>query len=120
MGILTKPDVVPFKEKRKRVSVEERVIPCDICLTPLSDRHHILNFKIYGESLHTAQFCPTCHVLFHIAESAILYNRKRASKVWAAFCQAKGEHDGLVIKVQQKVLEALELMEEMDLAHGDY
>lgn len=58
------------QEKRKRPKLSERVSPCCVCGWKLTERHHLLDFSVYGETSQTVQLCGACHDLFHVLRSA--------------------------------------------------
>ncbi len=52
--------------QRKRATKKERLTPCQVCLWPLSQRHHLLPIAEYGENDTTVQLCANCHEIYHL------------------------------------------------------
>ena len=57
-----------FPAPRKTASIDERTTPCQICAYPLSERHHPLSIKDYGETGEVYHLCAICHELYHLVE----------------------------------------------------
>lgn len=57
-------------ERRRPATRAEQLTPCEICSFPLTERHHMLAIKHYGETEIAAQLCANCHRVYHLIESA--------------------------------------------------
>jgi hypothetical protein len=65
-GGLIQMQALRMTPRRKRPSLKERTTPCQVCNHPLSQRHHMMPFKDYGEQDWVAYLCANCHELWHI------------------------------------------------------
>lgn len=88
------------RHKRRKARLKERLVPCECCGYPISQRHHILPVAEYGESDWTVQLCANCHELLHIIEVAwpdmAMYGVKaktRAARTLRAIWFAPGYND---------------------------
>jgi hypothetical protein len=64
--------VVPMR--RRQPTSKDRLAPCECCGYPLSERHHLLAFRDFGETGDewTRALCANCHALCHLIEQAAL------------------------------------------------
>lgn len=44
----------------------DRLAPCACCKFPLTQEHHLLQRKDWGDNTATIRLCATCHELFHL------------------------------------------------------
>lgn len=100
-------------ERRKKPTIIERLTPCECCNHPLSNRHHILDFAVYGENDKTLQLCPNCHELYHICYKAVVTPTQRIGSSWDAFVINAGYNDPRVLFIMTKVQEAMEIKQDL-------
>lgn len=59
--------------KRRKARLEERLIPCQCCAYPVSQRHHVLPVARFGEyGGDTIHLCANCHEAYHIFERGMI------------------------------------------------
>lgn len=63
--------------KRRSPSTRERSTPCKCCGWPVSERHHLLKFSLFGENEYTVQLCASCHDLYHVFWNALVEEDKQ-------------------------------------------
>ena len=44
----------------------DRLAPCVCCKFPLTQEHHLLQRKDWGDNTATIRLCATCHEVFHL------------------------------------------------------
>lgn len=98
--------------KRRRITLEERMMPCECCGHPLSQLHHQLPIEYYQDNDKTRHLCANCHELFHLMERAwedlrntskvMTYNRKLYAHVVAQI----GIDDPRIKKIQAMINES--------------
>lgn len=106
-------------EKRRVLSVEERLSGCMICGFPLVHKHHILPFATWSETNITMHLCPNCHELIHIAINAIIFKKKRSEELWELFCERVGKNNPLILLIEEKVYEWMETNFELTIKYYD-
>lgn len=52
--------------RRRSSSLMERLMPCQICDHPVSQRAHILDVAAWGPNEHTMRACANCHEIYDI------------------------------------------------------
>lgn len=100
--------------KRPKSKLRERLLPCQFCDYPISEKHHALPISIFGKTPYTLQLCANCHELYHIVERVILYESKRAAYLLNAFKNRYGDDDARLLKAYHFIAAALRIFK------GDY
>lgn len=77
-----------IQQQRRAVKLHERTVPCLCCNYPITQRHHLLPFAIYGENGMTVQLCANCHELYHLIEN---WTRESAKSVRKAIQMINGK-----------------------------
>lgn len=62
----------------RNVNDKTRLIPCQICGYPLSQRHHLLSYGEFGENDSIVCLCANCHGFYHLLWSALALESKTA------------------------------------------
>ncbi len=62
--------------ERRQTKVNERLVSCQCCGYPISQRHHLLEVSRFGENEYSYQLCPNCHELYHIIKDSRLYGNE--------------------------------------------
>lgn len=57
-----------MSDNRRQTTFEELTTPCFICNSTPTERHHLLDFSVYGKNNVTVQLCPNCHYLYHLID----------------------------------------------------
>jgi len=58
-----------MSQKRRKTKLSERLMPCQCCGYPISQRHHLFNVAAFGENTYVRYLCANCHELFHIIDN---------------------------------------------------
>lgn len=67
--------------RRDKTPLAERLLPCQCCNYPLSQRHHLLEVSQYGENRARVQLCANCHEFYHIAyKMCVLKSKSKTVK----------------------------------------
>lgn len=77
---------------RRKARLDERLQPCQCCLHPISQRHHLFEVAVWGGNEQTVPLCANCHELYHV----IIYagqGGERARKVLAHVEKTWGRDD---------------------------
>lgn len=104
-----KNQIEPPDFRRKHPTIADRRKPCEWCNHPLSQRHHLLPFKTYGENHMILHLCANCHEIYHVMESWY-HNSVRGIWMKIALESGLGEKDHRIIKAKEAVKKASDEM----------
>lgn len=55
-----------FENARRSATLTERLIPCELCEYPISQRCHLLDVAAWGDNEFTRSYCVRCHEMFDL------------------------------------------------------
>ena len=58
-----------MRKQRRKTKLSERLMPCQCCGYPISQRHHLFNVAAFGEHTYVRYLCANYHELFHIIDN---------------------------------------------------
>lgn len=93
---------------RRKTSIDEIITPCECCGFLISQRHHILDFAIHGESNMQIYLCPNCHYMLHVCIKYNVYKKKHAGIIWNYFASMMGNDNKLIVFFLEKTQEYME------------
>lgn len=100
-----------MRKKRRTTRLPERLIPCQCCGHPVSQRHHLIPVARYGDTDSSVHLCANCHEAYHIFEQAWIDQRAdrqhtRAIHLMSAIWNAWGGRDdprmAYIIKLMER------------------
>ena len=102
---MKKEAIAIIKPKRRRTTLSERKTSCACCGYQISHRHHPIGVAESGESLHTHQFCPNCHELFHLVQAALVRESRYCNRILRKYVDERGWDDPALKFMFSKVIE---------------
>lgn len=102
--------------KRRSTSRAERLISCECCGYPLSQRHHLLPVAEYEENELTLHLCANCHEKYHLIYGAYIEERQGCRELLGLLYLKTGVNtpDPHFDWLRDKAHEAKELQREWD------